>query len=151
LSDYYKILGIQKNSNQIQIRKAFRELALKYHPDKNKNSKESNQKFMEIVQAYEVLSDERARKRYDDNIFTNEKIFQQQQGQGFHWTPSADFANFYSYENLKQYDEKNFREGREGGGMWDISEKANAGLWKVTLILLASLGLVSFFIILKIY
>jgi DnaJ-class molecular chaperone len=153
LSDYYKILGIQKNSNQIQIRKAFRELALKYHPDKNKNSEESNQKFMEIVQAYEVLSDERARKRYDDNIFTNEKIFQQQQQeQGFHWTPSADFGNFYSYENLKQYDEKNFREGREGGGgMWDISEKANAGLWKATLILLASLGLVSFFIILKIY
>ena len=150
--DYYKILGIPKDSNQIQIRKAFRELALKYHPDKNKNSEESKQKFMEIVQAYEVLSDEIARKRYDDNIFINEKIFQQQQQrQGFHWTPSADFANFYSYENLKQYDEKNFRGGREGGGMWDISEKANAGLWKATLILLASLGLVSFFIILKIY
>lgn len=151
MSDYYKILGIQKDSNQIQIRKAFRELALKYHPDKNKNSEESKQKFMEIVQAYEVLSDEIARKRYDDNIFINEKIFQQQR-QRFHWTPSADFANFYSYENLKQYDEKNFRGGREGGGgMWDISEKANAGLWKATLILLASLGLVSFFIILKIY
>ena len=68
MSDYYKILGIQKDSNQIQIRKAFRKLALKYHPDKNKNSEESKQKFMEIVQAYEVLSDERARKRYDDNI-----------------------------------------------------------------------------------
>jgi DnaJ-class molecular chaperone len=150
LLDYYKILGISKDSNQIEIRKAFRELALKYHPDKNKNSEESNQKFMEIVQAYEVLSDTRARKRYDDNNLANEKIFQQQK-QGFQWTPSADFTNFYSYENLKQYDEKYFRTRRAGGGMWDISEKTNTGLWKATLILLASLGLVSFFIILKIY
>lgn len=148
--DYYKILGIPKDSNQIQIRKAFRELALKYHPDKNKNSEESNQKFMQIVQAYEVLSDVKARKRYDDNNLANE-IFQQKREQGFHWTPSADFANFYSYENLKQYDEKYFRTRRAGGGMWDISEKTNTGLWKATLILLASLGLVSFFIILKIY
>ena len=148
--DYYKILGIPKDSNQIQIRKAFRELALKYHPDKNKNSEESNLKFMQIVQAYEVLSDVKARKRYDDNNLANE-IFQQKREQGFHWTPSADFANFYSYENLKQYDEKTFRARSEGGGMWDISEKANTGLWKATLILLASLGLVSFFIMLKIY
>lgn len=148
--DYYKILGIPKDSNQIQIRKAFRELALKYHPDKNKNSEESNQKFMQIVQAYEVLSDVKARKRYDDNNLANE-IFQQKRQQGFQWTPSADFANFYSYENLKQYDEKYFRARNEGGGMWDISEKANTGLWKATLILLASLGLVSFFIMLKIY
>ena len=148
--DYYKILGIPKDSNQIQIRKAFRELALKYHPDKNKNSEESNQKFIQIVQAYEVLSDVKARKRYDDNNLANE-IFQQKREQGFHWTPSADFANFYSYENLKQYDEKYFRARNEGGGMWDISEKANTGLWKATLILLASLGLVSFFIMLKIY
>lgn len=147
--DYYKILGIPKDSNQIQIRKAFRELALKYHPDKNKNSEESNLKFMQIVQAYEVLSDVKARKRYDDNNLANQMF--QQQKQGFHWTPSADFANFYSYENLKQYDEKNFRARSEGGGMWDISEKANTGLWKATLILLASLGLVSFFIMLKIY
>lgn len=148
MSDYYKILGITKDSTQIQIRKAFRENALRYHPDKNKNSEESKQKFMEIVQAYEVLSDEKSRKRYD-NMITNENNFQQQQ-QGFHWTPPADFANFYSYENLKQYDERHFRGGREGG-MWDISEKANTGLWKATLILLASLGLISFFIILKIY
>jgi DnaJ-class molecular chaperone len=141
VSDYYKILGIAKDSDQIQIRKAFRQLALLHHPDKNKNSEESKVKFMELVQAYEVLSDEKARERYDFNT-VNEKNFQK-----FNWTPSADFANFYSYENLK----REYNENIVSGGMWDISEKANAGLWKATFILLGSLGLISVFIILKIY
>jgi DnaJ-class molecular chaperone len=140
VSDYYKILGITTDSNQIQIRKAFRELALQYHPDKNKNSEESKEKFMEIVQAYEVLSDVKARERYDFNTVSEKKF------QKFNWTPSADFANFYSYENLK----REYNENQISGGMWDISEKANAGLWKATFILLGSLGLISVFIILKI-
>ena len=141
MSDYYKILGVTKDSNQIQIRKAFRKLALQYHPDKNKNSEESKQKFMEIVKAYEILSDEKARERYDSNTGNNKNI------QKFNWTPPADFANFYSYENLK----REYNENQITGGMWEISEKANAGLWKATFILLASLGLVSIFILLKIY
>jgi DnaJ-class molecular chaperone len=141
VSDYYKILGVTKDSTQIQIRKAFRKLALQYHPDKNKNSEESKQKFMEIVKAYEILSDEKARERYDSNTVNNKNI------QKFNWTPPADFANFYSYENLK----REYNENQITGGMWEISEKANAGLWKATFILLASLGLVSIFILLKIY
>lgn len=141
MSDYYKILGVTKDSNQIQIRKAFRKLALQYHPDKNKNSEESKLKFMEIVKAYEILSDEKARERYDSNTVNNKNI------QKFNWTPPADFANFYSYENLK----REYNENQITGGMWEISEKANAGLWKATFILLASLGLVSIFILLKIY
>lgn len=147
MSDYYKILGITMESNQLQIRKAFRELALKHHPDKNKNSEESKQKFMEIVQAYEILSDETSRKRYDDTL-ANKNNYPSFKQNPFDWTPPADFTNFYSYENLKQYNETYFR---EKGGMWDINEKANSGLWKATLILLASLGLVSIFIILKIF
>lgn len=141
MSDYYKILGVTKDFDQIQIRKAFRKLALQYHPDKNKNSEESKQKFMEIVQAYEVLSDEKSRERYDSNII-NDKNFEK-----FNWTPPADFANFYSYENLK----RQYNENQISGGMWEISEKANAGLWKATFILLGSLGLISVFIILRIY
>ena len=147
MSDYYRILGITMESNQLQIRKAFRELALKHHPDKNKNSEESKQKFMEIVQAYEILSDETSRKRYDDTL-ANKNNYPSFKQNPFDWTPPADFTNFYSYENLKQYNETYFR---EKGGMWDINEKANSGLWKATLILLASLGLVSIFIILKIF
>jgi DnaJ-class molecular chaperone len=141
VSDYYKILGVTKDSNQTQIRKAFRKLALQYHPDKNKNSEESKQKFMEIVKAYEILSDEKSRERYDSNTISDKNI------QGFNWTPPADFANFYSYENLK----REYKQNQISGGMWEISEKANAGLWKATFILLASLGLVSIFILLKIY
>lgn len=141
MSDYYKILGVTKDSDQIQIRKAFRKLALQHHPDKNKNSEESKHKFMEIVKAYEILSDEKSRERYDSNIVNDKNI------QRFNWTPPADFANFYSYENLK----REYNENQISGGMWEISEKANAGLWKATFILLASLGLVSFFILLKIY
>lgn len=141
MSDYYKILGVTKDSNQIQIRKAFRKLALQHHPDKNKNSEESKQKFMEIVKAYEILSDKKSRERYDSNIVNDKNI------QRFNWTPPADFANFYSYENLK----REYNENQISGGMWEISEKANAGLWKATFILLASLGLVSVFILLKIY
>lgn len=141
MSDYYKILGVTKDSNQTQIRKAFRKLALQHHPDKNKNSEESKHKFMEIVKAYEILSDEKSRERYDSNIVNDKNI------QRFNWTPPADFANFYSYENLK----REYNENQISGGMWEISEKANAGLWKATFILLASLGLVSFFILLKIY
>ncbi len=141
MSDYYKILGVTKESNQTQIRKAFRKLALQYHPDKNKNSEESKQKFMEIVKAYEILSDEKSRERYDSNTLSEKNI------QGFNWTPPADFANFYSYENLK----REYKQNQISGGMWEISEKANAGLWKATFILLASLGLVSIFILLKIY
>ncbi len=141
MSDYYKILGVTKESNQTQIRKAFRKLALQYHPDKNKNSEESKQKFMEIVKAYEILSDEKSRERYDSNTISDKNI------QGFNWTPPADFANFYSYENLK----REYKQNQISGGMWEISEKANAGLWKATFILLASLGLVSVFILLKIY
>ena len=141
MSDYYKILGVTKDSNQTQIRKAFRKLALQHHPDKNKNSEESKHKFMEIVKAYEILSDEKSRERYDSNRVNDKNI------QRFNWTPPADFANFYSYENLK----REYNENQISGGMWEISEKANAGLWKATFILLASLGLVSFFILLKIY
>ena len=141
MSDYYKILGVTQEANQTQIRKAFRKLALQYHPDKNKNSEESKQKFMEIVKAYEILSDEKSRERYDSNTISDKNI------QGFNWTPPADFANFYSYENLK----REYTENQISGGMWEISEKANAGLWKATFILLASLGLVSVFILLKIY
>lgn len=62
--DFYKILGISKGSNDDEIKKAYRKLALKYHPDKNK-SPQAEERFKEIAEAYEVLSDKKKRDIYD--------------------------------------------------------------------------------------
>ncbi len=64
--DYYKILGLNKNAGPDQIRKAFRELAKKYHPDKNPGNKSAEEKFKQINEAYEVLKDPEKKKRYDE-------------------------------------------------------------------------------------
>lgn len=63
--DYYKILGIKKKSTQDEIKKAYRKLARKYHPDLNPNDKVAEQKFKEINEANEVLSNLENRKKYD--------------------------------------------------------------------------------------
>lgn len=62
--DYYKTLGIQKGASDEDIKKAYRKLALKYHPDKNKAAG-AEEKFKEIAEAYEVLSDKKKRDVYD--------------------------------------------------------------------------------------
>ncbi|XP_052095878.1 dnaJ homolog subfamily B member 6-like isoform X4 [Mytilus californianus] len=64
--DYYKVLGISKNSSETDVKKAYRKLALKWHPDKNPDKKEeAEKKFKEISEAYEVLSDKKKRELYD--------------------------------------------------------------------------------------
>lgn len=63
--DYYEILGVSKNADEGEIKKAYRKLALKYHPDKNPGDNEAEEKFKEAAEAYEVLSDSEKRSRYD--------------------------------------------------------------------------------------
>jgi molecular chaperone DnaJ len=63
--DYYEVLGVEKNADAGAIKKAYRKLALKYHPDKNPDDKEAESKFKEAAEAYEILSDEQKRARYD--------------------------------------------------------------------------------------
>lgn len=65
MADYYEILGISKNASQDEIKKAYRKLAHQYHPDKNPDSKESEDKFKEINNAYETLGDVQKRQNYD--------------------------------------------------------------------------------------
>lgn len=63
--DYYEVLGVDKNAEQSAIKKAYRKLAIKFHPDKNPDNKEAEEKFKEAAEAYEILSDEQKRARYD--------------------------------------------------------------------------------------
>jgi len=63
--DYYEILGVGKNADESEIKKAYRKMALKYHPDKNPGDSESEEKFKEAAEAYEVLSNPNKRARYD--------------------------------------------------------------------------------------
>src|SRR5438874_7117578 len=64
--DYYEVLGVNKNATEEEIKKAYRKLARKYHPDLNPNDKEANRKFQQINEAHEVLSDPEKRKKYDE-------------------------------------------------------------------------------------
>ena len=83
--DYYKLLGVGKDASSAEIKKAYRKLAMKYHPDKNKGNKEAEEKFKQISEAYAVLSDAEKRKNYD--MFGSE---------GFHQRFSQEdiFRNF---------------------------------------------------------
>ena len=154
--NHYEVLGVSNNASQADIRRSFRYLALKHHPDKNKNSEESKLKFMQIVEAYEILSDEQARKNYDtaasysysDNhyhsAYYTSYAYKNSNNTTRHWTPSADFDTVYSYEEIK----RKYAQSRVHGGIWDISESATTGMWKATMILFGGLAAIVAFIML---
>jgi len=59
--DFYEVLGVQKNASREEIKKAYRQLAIKHHPDRNPENKDSEEKFKEATEAYEILADDRKR------------------------------------------------------------------------------------------
>ena len=65
MRDYYDILNVNKGSSANEIKKAYRKVAMQYHPDKNPDNKEAENKFKEAAEAYSVLSDDEKRNRYD--------------------------------------------------------------------------------------
>lgn len=75
--DYYEVLGVAKNASEAEIKKAYRKLAIKYHPDRNPGDKEAEEKFKEAAEAYDVLHDAQKRQRYDQFGFNGP------QGEGF--------------------------------------------------------------------
>lgn len=114
--DYYEVLGVDKKATDAEIKKAYRKLAKKYHPDLHPNDKTMNEKFSEINEAYEVLSDPEKRKKYD--MFGKNANFSQ--GQNF--DPSQygfDFTNFgngsYSYTTGESSGFSDFFDGLFGG------------------------------------
>ncbi len=103
--DYYKILGVERTASAEDIKKAFRKLALKYHPDRNPGKKEAEDKFKDINEAYEVLSDAEKRSRYDQ---LGESYFRWQQSGGapggFNWNdwsqPRGGRVNVESFDDI---------------------------------------------------
>ncbi len=105
--DYYKILGVDKKATEEDIKKAYRKLARKWHPDLNPTDKEAHHKFQQINEANEVLSDPEKRKKYDQygkNWQHAEQFEQQRQSKGssqsggghqFSGDPDSDFSSFF--------------------------------------------------------
>lgn len=134
--DYYKVLGVEKNASPDEIKKAYRKLALKYHPDKTKGDKSAEEKFKEINEANEVLSDPEKRKKYDE-LGDSYKYYQQygNQGQGFDWSQyanagggqrtynfSGDFEDFFGGSGYSDFFDMLF-----GGGFGGTHKKRRGG------------------------
>lgn len=98
--DYYKVLGVDKKATEAEIKKAFRKMARKYHPDLNPNNKESERKFKEINEANEVLSNPENRKKYDEY--------------GENWQHAEEFEK--SKRQQQQYQGTGQQGGFGGGG-----------------------------------
>ena len=109
MSNYYEILGVSKNATADEIKKAYRTLAFKYHPDRNPGNAEAEEKFKQISAAYDVLGDEAKRRNYDlggyssENAYSNSSTQQQYQRQ-YQYTYSNPFGddNFWEWFNGAQ-------------------------------------------------
>ena len=113
--DYYKVLGLAKNADEKEIKKAYRKLARKYHPDVNPNNQDAKQKFQQVNEANEVLSDPEKRKKYDQygKDWQHAEQFEQAKKQrqssggqpyrdfGGQAYSEEDFSDFFEYRMLK--------------------------------------------------
>ncbi|MBR5603787.1 MAG: J domain-containing protein [Bacteroidales bacterium] len=109
--DYYKILGVERSASQDDIKKAYRKLAVKYHPDKNPDDKVAEEKFKEISEAYQVIGNPDSRKKYDE-LGANWKQYENAGfGGGAYGFNASGFSDFFDM----------FFGGQGGGGGFDFS------------------------------
>ncbi len=93
--NYYEVLGVDRNASQDEIKRVYRRLALKYHPDRNPDDKSAEENFKEVAEAYEVLSDPQKRTNYDR--FGHAGLEGAFKGAGFDW---ADFTHFGDFGDI---------------------------------------------------
>src|SRR5215813_5479785 len=113
--DYYKVLGLDKNASQEDIKKTYRKLARKHHPDLNPNDKEAHKKFQQINEANEVLSDPGKRKKYDQYGKDWQHAEQFEQARQSRQRSGRPQQEFYS-ESFGDGDFSDFFESLFGGG-----------------------------------
>ncbi len=124
MDDYYATLGISKGATEDEIKKAYRNLAFKYHPDRNSGDKSAEEKFKKINEAYSVLSDSSKRAQYDAGMY-NGSAGSQSQGYGaYGYNPFGGFGGYYrggsaNGTNGESYDP--FSEWANYGGQWNYS------------------------------
>lgn len=111
--DYYKVLGVDKNATQEDIKKAYRKLAIQYHPDKNPGDKNAEEKFKEATEAYEILSDDEKRKAYDQYGFAG---VDNMGGAGFNANAFHGFEDIFGSSFDASDFFKNMFSGRGGMG-----------------------------------
>jgi molecular chaperone DnaJ len=126
--DYYEVLGVQKNATKDDIKKAYRKLAIQYHPDKNPGNKEAEEKFKEATEAYEVLADDKKKAAYDQFGFAG---VDSMGGQTHDWSAFRDFGDLFGGNDLGSFFESilggfggsGFR--RSGGGQSGVRQGAD--------------------------
>ena len=119
--DYYKILGVSKTATADEIKKAFRKLAVKYHPDKNPGNKQMEEKFKEMNEANEVLSNPEKRKKYDE-MGENWQQYERTGGSG----DEFDWSKYAQQRKSSRKPEGSFDFGG-GGGFSDFFEQFFGG------------------------